>query len=237
MLVVIVPHLASAYPGGTPDFQTDVIPYCASCHSSIDESSLQGAGEKAYGDLSEEDRQTLVSHIKAVDANSTITLEFPPQVEAGKNFQVTVRVTGGSGPVVGVGLVDRSHRWFARSAITTGWQMVGAPTIIGPEGSPQTEWLAKRPERLGRDLAYVNITGVESDAVAEKWSKSKVIFNMTAPAKAGDYPMVGVYYYGTEKATPLGHESHPIYGKLTRGTYTGKSGRVKFSTTHVISVR
>ena len=115
--------------------------------------------------------------------------------------------------------------------------MVGAPTIIGPDGSPQTDWLANRPERFGRDLAYVNVTGVESDAVAEKWSKSKIIFNMTAPMKPGDYPMVGVYYYGTEKATPLGYESHPIYGKMTRGTYTGKSGRVKFSTSHVISVR
>ena len=79
--------------------------------------------------------------------------------------------------------------------------------------------------------------GVESDAIAEKWAKSKVIFNIKAPAKPGDYPLVGVYYYGTEKATPLGYETHPIYGKMTRGTYTGKSGRVKFTASHVISVR
>ena len=71
--VVVAPALVLAYPGGTPDFQTDVIPYCAACHSSIDEASLQGAGEragkevadrkhfapilageKAYGNLSEE---------------------------------------------------------------------------------------------------------------------------------------------------------------------------------------
>ncbi len=255
-VTTVAPISASAYPGGTPDFQTDVIPYCAACHSSTDEASLQGsgeragkevadrkhlapilAGEKAYGKLSEADRQTLVTHIRAVDANSTIKLEFPPQVARAETFQVTVRLTGGAGPVVGVALVDRPHRWFARAATIVGWEVIGAPTIIGPDGSPQSEWLEKRPERLGRNLTFVNITGVESDAVAGTWSKSKVIFTLKAPDKAGDFPLVGAYFYGTEKATPLGYESHPIYGKLIRGTYTGKSGRVRFTPAHVISVR
>lgn len=260
ILVAIVAASAavsvSAYPGGTPDFQTDVIPYCATCHSSLDEASLQGAGERAkkevadrkhlatvlaaekgYGELSEADRQTLVTHIKAVDANSTINLEFPPQVAKGETFQVTVRVTGGAGPVVGVALVDRPHRWYARSATTVGWKVIGAPTIIGPDGSPQKEWINKRPERQGRNITYVNVTGVESDAVAGTWSKSKIIFNLKAPDEVGEYPLVGAYFYGTEKATPLGYEEHPIYGKLIRGTYTGKSGRVRFTPTNTINVR
>lgn len=247
---------ASAYPGGTPDFQTNVIPYCAACHSSIDEASLQGAGERAakevverkhlasilaaekgYGELSEADRQTLVSQIKAVDAHSSIDLEFPPSVAAGETFQVTVRVTGGAGPVVGVALVDLPHRWYARPVTVVGWEVVGAPTIIGPDGQPQTEWINKRPERFGRNITYVNVTGVESDAVKGTWSNSKIIFNLKAPAKAGDYPLVGAYFYGTEKATPLGYETHPIYGKQIRGTYTGKSGRVKFTPTNMVNVR
>ncbi len=247
---------AWSYPGGTPEFQTDAMPYCAACHSSISESELQGAGErakkemverkhlapilageKAYGKLSQEERATLISHIKAVDANSKIEMEFPPQVKAGENFQVTLRLSGGAGPVIGVALVDRAHRWFARSAITAGWEVIGSPTIIGPDGSLQDDWLAKRPERYGRNITYVNVVGIESDAVAGKWSSSKVIFTLKAPAKPGDYPLVGVYFYGTEKATPLGYENHPIYGKLIRGTYTGKSGRVKFTPAHVISVR
>ncbi|MCP5045306.1 MAG: hypothetical protein GY944_30120 [bacterium] len=256
LAVVLLPVVAVAYPGGTPDFQTDAIPYCAACHSSTDEASLAGAGdraakevadrkhiasilagEKGYGKLTEEERQTLASHIKAVDANATIKLEFPPQVAKGETFQVTVKVTGGAGPAVGVGLVDRAHRWYARAASIVGWEVVGAPTVIGPDGSPQSEWLERRPERFGRNLSFVNILGVESDAVAGTWSKSKVIFTLRAPDKAGDYPLVGVYFYGTEKATPLGHETHPIYGKLIRGTYTGKSGRVKFSSPSVVSVR
>ncbi|MFT4572701.1 MAG: hypothetical protein ACI8W3_001267 [Myxococcota bacterium] len=254
--VCLGPLGVAAYPGGTPDFQTDVTPFCAACHSSTDESALEGAGdraakevaerkhlapiiagEKGYGKLNEADRQTLVSHIKAVDSNSTIKMEFPPSVKKGETFQVTVRITGGAGPVVGVALVDRPHRWYARSATLAGWEVVGAPTIIGPDGAPQTEWIEKRPERFGRNLTYVNITKVESDAAAGTWSKSKVIFTLKAPDKVGDLPLVGTYFYGTEKATPLGYESHPIYGKMTRGTYTGKSGRVKFTPAHVISVR
>lgn len=256
LALVAAPWTAAGYPGGTPDFQTDAMPYCAACHSSTDEASLAGAGERAakevadrkhlapilagekgYGKLTAEERQTLVTHIKAVDANASIQLEFPPQVAKGETFQVSVKVTGGAGPVVGVGLVDRPHRWYARPASIVGWEVVGAPTIIGPDGSPQSEWIEKRPERFGRNLSFVNVTGVESDAVAGSWSKSKVIFSLRAPDKTGDFPLVGVYFYGTEKATPLGHETHPIYGKLVRGTYTGKSGRVKFSTAHVVSVR
>jgi hypothetical protein len=256
LAALCAPGLASAYPGGTPDFQTDVLPYCAACHSSIDEAALAGAGdrarkevsdqkhipsieagEKGYANLNEQDRATLVTHIRAVDANSKISLEFPPQVAAGENFQVTVKLTGGAGPVVGVALVDRPHRWFARSAVAAGWQVVGAPTVIGPNGAPQTQWLNRRPERYERNITYVNVTGVSSDAVAGAWSKSKVIFTLRAPDKPGDYPLVGTYFYGTEKASPLGYEDHPIYGKLVRGTYQGKSGRVRFTPRHVITVK
>ena len=244
------------YPGGTPDFQTDVMPFCAACHSSVAEEHLAGAGERArkevadrkhlapilagdkdYGDLSEADRVQLVEHIRAVDANSKIELEFPPVVTPGEDFQVTVNVTGGAGPVVAVSLVDRAHRWFAKSATAAGWTVVGTPTVIGPNGQPQSKWLDRRPERFGRNVTFVNILDVESDATTGKWSKSKVIFTLKAPSEPGDYPLVGAYLYGTEKAMPLGYTVHPLYGKTPRGGYTGKSGRVKFSTEHIITVK
>ena len=44
---LLTPGLGAAYPGGTPNFQTDVAPFCAACHSSRDESALAGAGERA----------------------------------------------------------------------------------------------------------------------------------------------------------------------------------------------
>jgi len=248
--------MAAAYPGGTPDFQTDMVPACAACHSSTSEDAMTGAGpqaqkqlaetkhialilagEKAYGELSEADRATLAAHIRAVDAATTIELEYPPAVAAGESFQVTVKLTGGAGPVVGVALVDRPHRWYARSATSVGWSVVGEPTVIGPDGRPQTEWLERRPERFGRALMFINVTGVESDVATEKWSKSKVVFTLKAPDKPGDYPLVGAYFYGTEKASPLGYNEHPVYGKQVRGTYAGNSGRVKFTETRLIAVK
>lgn len=250
-----VPLAANAYPGGTPDFQTDVAPFCASCHSSIDEAALDGAGEKAakntvekkhlavimagdkgYAELSEADRATLVEHIRATDGNSKIEIEFPPQVAPGATFQVNVTLKGGAGPVVGVALVDRAHRWFARPASTAGWTVVGAPSIIGPKG-PQSDWINKRPEEAGRGITFVNVTGIESDASTGSWATAKVIFTLKAPDKAGVYPLVGAYFYGTEKASPLGYKTNPLGYKQVRGTFTGGSGRVRFSDEHVINVK
>ena len=247
----------SAYPGGTPDFQTDVAPFCAACHSSVTKDALEGAGERAekelsankhlaavlqgqgaYEKLAESDRALLAQQLQAVEANSKIELvDYPPQVKVGGSFNVTVIVTGGAGPVVGVGLVDRAHRWYARPASAAGWSVIGAPTIIGPDGRPQSDWLDRRPARLGRKVTYVNIGGIESDAAAGRYGKSKVIYTLQAPEKAGDYPLVGMYLFGTEKGTKLGSTEHPIYGKQPLGGYGGKSGRVRFTAPIVITVK
>lgn len=245
----------SAYPGGTPDFQTDVGPYCAACHSSTADSDLVGLGDRAraelalnkhfvpiregagaYADLSEADREKLIELLSAVDRNSTIALEYPAQVEPGESFQVTVKITGGAGPTVGVGLVDRAHRFFARPASAIGWQVEGSPTVIGPKG-PQTEWIERRPEREGRGITFVNVEGIESSADLDKWSRAKIVFTLKAPAVPGDYPLVGAYFYGTETGAALSTRMHPHYGPQPMGGAAGKSGRIKFSDAGVISVK
>ena len=256
-LLVFASSGVSAYPGGTPDFQTDVAPFCAACHSSVDVESLEGAGARAekelsankhvalilqgegpYKKLAEAERATLARQIQAVEANSMIKLvDYPPQVKAGESFNLTVLVTGGAGPVVGVGLVDRAHRWYARPASAAGWVVVGATTVIGPDGKPQSGWLERRPERMGRKVTFVNVTGVSSDAAAGQWSNSKIIYTLQAPDRPGEYPLVGVYLFGTEKATTLGSTEHPIYGKQPLGGYGGKSGRVKFTPPLTITVK
>jgi len=257
LLLAMFSSGADAYPGGTPDFQTDVAPFCAACHSSVDANALEGAGPRAekelaankhlapilqgqrpYDKLAPADRTALAGEIQAIDANSKIEIvDYPPQVKAGENFNVTVRVTGGAGPVVGVALVDRAHRWYARPASSAGWSVVGAPTIIGPDGKPQSEWLDRRPQRMGRNITFVNIAGVQPDPAAGEWGESRVIYTLRAPASPGDYPLVGSYLYGTEKATALGSTEHPVYGKQPLGGYGGKSGRVKFSEPLVITVK
>ena len=246
---------ASAYPGGTPDFQTDVAPYCAACHSSTLEEDLSGLGTRAaaelatnkhfaeinagagkYSELSVEDRTLLVELLSKMDLNSTIALEFPPQVAPGETFQVTVKITGGAGPSVGVGLVDRSHRFFAKPASALGWEVVGAPTIIGPKG-PQSDWIGRRPEREGRNITFVNVEGVASSADEDRWSRAKIIYTLKAPNEIGNLPLVGAYFYGTETGVQLSTRMHPELGAMPLGGTLGKSGRVKFSEAAVISIR
>jgi hypothetical protein len=246
--VLLLPGLGAAYPGGTPSFQTDVAPYCAACHSSRDESALAGAGDRAakkvaerghiavilsgqkgYASLSETDRKTLADQIRALDQASTVTLSVPASVKAGEAFQVMVSVTGGSGPVVGVALVDRAHRWFARPAASAGWRSAGPPQVTGPDGQPQNEWLSKRPESAGRDISYVNITGISSDSAAQSWAKASVVFSLRAPDQPGSYPLAVSYFYGTEKSTVLGYTTSSLGHKEVRGGLGGGSGRVLFS--------
>src|SRR5262249_1906355 len=120
---------AAAYPGGTPDFQTDVAPFCAACHSSRSAGAFEGAGERAqeelaehkhiarilagqrgYESLSAPDRESLVKQIRALDAASTVVLTCPDAVPAGALFEAEVDVTGGGRPVGGIGLVERDPR-------------------------------------------------------------------------------------------------------------------------------
>ena len=246
---------ATGYPGGTPSYQTDAAPYCAGCHSSRNAEMLEGGGERAqkevaerkhialilagqkgYAKLTEPDRLTLVSQIRAVDEASTVMLEAPSHVVAGTTFSVTVRVTGGAGPVVGIALVDRAHRWYARPAASVGWSVVEPPQIVGQDGQLQTEWLAKRPEAAGRNLSFVNITGISSDSASEDWANASVTFKLKAPLAPGTYPLAAVYLYGTEKSTVLGYTTNPMGWKEVRGGLGGGSGRVLFTSVSDVEV-
>lgn len=247
---------APAFPGGTPWFQTDAAPFCAGCHSSRTEAMLEGmpgdvateqlaaskhiprieAGEGRYGELSAEERKTLVAHVRAVDEHSSVELQAPETVAPGDTFQATVTVTGGAGPAVGVALVDTDHRWRARPAPGAGWQVVDAPQVIGPDLREQREWLERRPEDLGRNLSFVNVTGIESDASADEWAQAKVIWTLRAPDEPGRYPLSAAYWYGTEKASPLGTYEHPQRGEQVRGGGGGHSGRILFAPVRRIEV-
>jgi mono/diheme cytochrome c family protein len=252
----IAPAIAAAYPGGTPNYQTNVAPYCASCHSSRSPESLAGAGDRAmkevaerkhiavvlsgqkgYASLGESDRATLADQIRALDAASTVKLEAPAVVRAGETFQVTVSVTGGAGPAVGVALVDRAHRWYARPASSAGWQVVAAPAVIGSDGHPQYEWIAKRPESFDRNVSFVNVTGISSDSAAGRWASATVVFALRAPDRVGTYPLAAAFFYGTEKSTVLGYTTDALGRKEVRGGFDGGSGRLLFTPVEQIQVQ
>jgi hypothetical protein len=252
---LLVPFTAAGYPGGTPSYQTDVAPFCAGCHSSKAPEALAGAGERAtmevaerkhiavilagdkgYASLTEADRQTLAEQIRALDVASSVSMTAPDTVAPGASFQVSVSVTGGAGPVVGVGLVDAAHRWYARPASSAGWRVSAPPQVVGPDGEPQVEWLAKRPEGLDRNLAFVNVTGIASDSAAQQWSSARVTFTLTAPEAPGTYPLAAVYLYGTEKSSLLGYTTNAVGWKEVRGGISGGSGRVMFTPLKQITV-
>lgn len=260
----LAPGPAAAYPGGTPDYQTDVAPFCAGCHASRDEGALSGAaperatkevaankhlalvrtgakvqGGPGYEGLSEADRASLASQIEALDKASTVKLEAPSSVKAGETFSVKVTVTGGGGPVVGVGLTDAAHRWWARPASSAGWLVAAPPQIAGADGKAQSDWLAKRPESAGRNVSWVNVAA-SSDAAAGKWASATITWTLRAPTVAGSYPLAAAYLYGTEKSTPLGYvvdPKDPLQRKSIRGGFTGGSGRVLFSEVAKVAVQ
>jgi len=247
---------AAAYPGGTPSYQTDVAPFCAGCHSSRDVAALAGAGERAtkelvpnkhlavirageakspYAKLSAADRATLVKHIEALDAASGVILEAPASVKPGETFTVIVKVTGGAGPVVGVGLVDRAHRWYARPAASVGWQVAAAP-VVRSSGEEKTDWLHKRPADMGRNLSFVNVTGIHSDAAQNSFATAQVTWTLRAPNEVGELPLAAVYLYGTEKGSPLGITTGPLGRKGNVGGLGAGAGRVVFTDVQVIRV-
>jgi hypothetical protein len=100
----------------------------------------------------------------------------------------------------------------------------------------QAEWLARRPRPLGRNLSYVNVTGVASDASKGQWASARVSWKLRAPTKLGNYPLGAAFWYGTEKGMPLGHTVDPIRGKQVRGGFAGHSGRILFATPLRITV-
>jgi hypothetical protein len=255
-LAWLSPLAAAAYPGGTPDFQTDVAPFCAGCHSSRSEAALAGSGDRAakemaehkhlavllsgakgYASLTELDRHALAEQIRALDEASTVTLAAPATLQPGQPFDVRVDVTGGGGPVIGIGLVDRDHRWYARPAPAAGWRVIAPPKVTGPDGQLQNEWLVRRPEAIDRNLSFVNVGKLASDAAAKAWAKASVTFTLRAPDRPGVYPLAAVYFYGTEKSTVLGYTTSPLGVKEPRGGFTGGSGRVVFTPVQSITVQ
>lgn len=247
--------IAWSYPGGPLEDVTDAAPYCAGCHSSVDANQLrdmQGpraqellaashvaaikAGENSYSKLTPEERTQLAADVEKVDANAQISLDVPTTLHHGANFAAKVSTRGGSGPVIGVMLLDEDLRNQARAIEAQGFEIVGAPSVIGPDGKPQEQWMARRYDNLARNLNFLVVFGVSADLATSQFSTTKVIYNLAAPSKAGKYTICAAFLYGTEKASPLGRvEVHGHTQPL--GGFAGKSGRIKFTELKSIDVR
>jgi len=245
-----------AYPGGTPDFVTDAGTFCASCHSSADRTyhregpdakaakevienkhySVIRAGRGNYGELDEKQRTRLIAALEKLDKATRVMLEVPKSANPGEHVRVYVETTGGAGPVVGVMLLDTDIRYQARTPAATGWTIVGAPRVYGPDGEEQTGWIDKRAPELGRNINYVNVEGVEGDVAKGVFPKTKTEWTLLAPTEPGTYTLTAAMLYGSEKATELGAKK-TIRGESPRGGFGGASGRVLFSKVATIEVK
>jgi hypothetical protein len=247
--------IAWSYPGGPLEDVTDAAPYCAGCHSSVDANQLRDmeeqraremlvashipaikAGENSYSKLTPEQRTQLAADVEKVDANAQISLDVPTMLHPGASFAAKVSTQGGSGPVIGVMLLDEDLRNQAREIEAEGFEIVGAPNVIGPDGKQQEQWVARRYADLARNLNFLVVFGVNADLSRSQFSCTKVIYNLSAPSKPGKYTICAAFLYGTEKASPLGRvEIHGHTQPL--GGFAGKSGRIKFTELKSIVVR
>jgi hypothetical protein len=243
------------YPGGPLQDVTDAAPYCAGCHASTDANQLrdmQGprkdqmlaaghiaaikAGQGNYSKLTPDQRTQLAADVQKVDDNAKITLDVPAVVSRGADFAAKVDTIGGSGPVVGAMLLDEDLRNQARAIESEGFQIVGAPQVIGPDGERQEQWEARRYDDFARNLNFLVVFGVKADLATNHFSSTKVIYNMSAPAKPGKYTICAAFLYGTEKASPLGRVE--MHGRtMPLGGFDANSGRIKFTELKTIEVR
>ncbi len=249
---------AGAYPGGTPSYVADIAPNCAGCHSSVSVDQFKGvpdarakaelaankhyakiqtpAADSPYAKLTPAQRDALLAGIKKIDAATGVKLVAPTSAKASEVIDVTVEVTGGSAPVLGVALVDTNQRWQASPATSVGWLVTAKPVVTGPDGKPQTKFTDGRNPTLPPGTTYVNVDGISADPGAGKYSTVTVSWKLRAPAQGGKIPLAAVLLYGTELSAPNGAVETP-YGKQPVGTYTGSAGRVLFSDVLSIDVK
>ena len=258
LVCTAVASAAAAYPGGTPSYVTDVAPYCAGCHSSVSAEQFEGVqptraaaevaankhlakiktpgSDSPYAKLSPAERDELIAGIQKIDAGTSVKLVAPATVKAGQEVEVTVEVTGGSAPVLGIALVDSNQRWQASPATARGWLVVDKPKVTGPDGKPQTKFTDGRNPALPPGITYVNVYDIAADPAAGKFSNVKATWKLRAPAQAGTAPLAAVLFYGTEVSSPHGAVETP-YGKSPLGEFTGSSGRIKFSDVSRVAVQ
>jgi len=240
----------AAYPGGTPRFVTNASTYCASCHSSVNADQLKdlqpdaaagmlpdkrhyaaiAAGERAYSQVAAENREKLLTAVKALDANSKVDLEVSAaKVKPGGALTATVTTHGGGGPVVGVMLTDNDQRYQSSPVQVQGFLITRDPQVTGMDGKPQTAFLDAREPGLSKAINYVNIQNVYSNIDAGNYPVCKVVYSLTAPALPGEYTISAAFLYGTEKASSVGRQESPDGRVMPVGGQSAGSGRIQFA--------
>ena len=250
-LTILAAAVAVADPYGPPLAVTDMAPFCASCHSSTSLDQLKGLPpdvaaketienkhlnriktDPAYKDLSPQDRDMLIAAVKWVDEQASVSIKAPNRANRNSRIDVTVVTRGGAGPVVGVSLVDSAIRFQTRPIGSAGFKVIGPALVVGPDGKAQAQWAERRYRGSDMGLATVMIAGVQGDAVAKRVDETRTTWVLRTPPEPGIYVIAAAFFYGTEKAHPLGTVARQ--GRLEpRGGTGGASGRIMFSVVNI----
>jgi len=254
-VLLTIPAVGLGYPNGPPIQVVNGGPYCASCHSTLQERTIRELPEKkiaetlaknkhyqaieeglkAYKKLEPDIRKALLKDVQAIDNNTHVTIDVPEKVTAGETFKVTVHTQGGGGPVIGVMLLDSDLRYQASPPQTVGWAIAVPPKVTGPDGKAQTKWIDKRYDGLTKNINFVTVYDVKSDPRKGVYPEAKVIYTLKAPMKKGEYPLAAAMLFGTEKASPVGYTKE-VFGKLPVGGFGAASGRIIFTDLQTIAV-
>lgn len=255
--VVLVTSQPIAFPGGTPRVVTNMTPQCAGCHSSSNAEQVRDVqpnavasyladkqhfekirtGERNYGKLTPEDREKLIANVKTMEANSRVeVVASASTVKSLAPLTVTVKTHGGAGPVVGVMLTDNDLRFSSSPIQAAGFFITAAPTVIGPDGQPQTQFLDGRFAGLGKNINFVNIAGVKGDVEAGTYQDCSVKYALRAPLEPGKYTLCAAFLFGTEKGSAVGRAETPDGRVIPVGGGGAGSGRVLFAKPVTITV-
>jgi hypothetical protein len=254
-IALLAAAITLADPYGPPYAVTDMAPFCATCHASTSISQLpdipseaasrQMSEEKhvrqirtaaAYKELTAAERESLIEAVHWIDEQAAVSLEAPRIAKKNNRIEVMVVTKGGAGPFVGVSLVDSGIRFQARPLPSSGFKVLGPPLVIGPDRKPQTDWIERRLRGGDLGLSTVMISGIAGNAMAKHVDETRTTWSLRTPPEPGLYRLAAAFYYGTEKAHPLGTVMRAGRPE-PRGGADGASGRIMFSQVVTISVQ
>jgi hypothetical protein len=256
-LVFLAPTLrAGAWSGGPLFNVTDLEPKCAVCHSSVGREQLRleppglansmvvenrhykaiEEGTGPYQGMPPADRQKLLADVKAIDQGASVSFTAPESARPGQEIQITATAKGGHA-VIGVALVDTDLRMQGRSIHGDGWLIVGPPRISGSDGKEQTKWTDSRGQGLRKNINSAVIFDEKADVAAKKFAGGTATWTVKAPQEPGTYSVTAVFFFGTEKASPVGSVTTPTGAVLPKGGGFGNSGRIMFAKPVTITVR
>ena len=174
--------------------------------------------------------------VRWVDEQAAVTLEAPRLAKKNHRIEVTVVTKGGAGPVVGISLVDSAVRFQARPIPSSGFKVIGPPVVIGPDRKTQADWIERRIRGSDLGLSTVIVSGITGNALTKHVDETRTTWNLRTPPEPGLYRLAAAFYYGTEKAHPLGTVMRGGRAE-PRGGIEGASGRIMFSDVVTVSVQ